>query len=156
MTPWWRGEAGHARGLSHAKQRDVLTLSWVKGVLDSGYSPDAPLFSSPEVAYITLRWAFRRLLRHHIRNKGEGGGGLAARNAGMSMEGPAGKSPIPRLRTNRGSGFDAGQNFYGPTGSLAAGLPMGAMLAPLGGKGLGIAAALRAQVGVHPPAGIHF
>ena len=75
VTPWLRGEASRARGLSHANQRNMLTLPWVQGALDSGYSPNAPLCSSSEVTYITLRWAFRRLLRHHILNKGAGGGG---------------------------------------------------------------------------------
>ena len=69
VTPWLRGGGGHAWGLSHANQRNVLTLPLVQGALDGGYSPDAPLFSSPEVTYVTLRWAFR-LLRHCIRNKG--------------------------------------------------------------------------------------
>ena len=36
--------------------------------------PRCSPFLEPE-AYITLRWAFRRLLWHCIRNKGEGGGG---------------------------------------------------------------------------------
>ena len=53
----------------------MLTLPWVQGALDSGYAPDAPLLSSPEVPYVTLRWAFRRLLQHLIRNKVAGGGG---------------------------------------------------------------------------------
>ena len=55
VTPWLRGEAGHAWGLSHANERNVLTLCWAQGALDGGYSPDAPLFSSPEVTYVTLR-----------------------------------------------------------------------------------------------------
>ena len=42
---------------------------------NSGYSPDAPLFSAPDVAHVTVRWAFRRLLRHRIRNTGGGGEG---------------------------------------------------------------------------------
>ena len=41
----------------------MLRLPWAQGALDSGYSPDAPLFSSPGVTYVTLRWAFHRLLR---------------------------------------------------------------------------------------------
>ena len=36
-------------GLSDTNQRNVLTLPWVQDALDSGYSPDVPLFSSPEV-----------------------------------------------------------------------------------------------------------
>ena len=40
--------------LSHANQRNVPTLPWVQGVLDSGYSPDAPLFSSPEVTFLCI------------------------------------------------------------------------------------------------------
>ena len=42
--PWLRGEAGHAWGLSHANQQNMLTLPWVQGALDSGYSPHAPPF----------------------------------------------------------------------------------------------------------------
>ena len=72
-TLWLRGEAGHAWGLTQANQRLVPTLPWAQGALDSGYSPDDPLFLSPDVTYVTLRWAFRRMLRHRIRNKGEGG-----------------------------------------------------------------------------------
>ena len=52
----------------------MLTLPCAQGALDSGYSPDAPPFLSPDVTYVTLHWAFRRMLRHRIRNKGEGGG----------------------------------------------------------------------------------
>ena len=55
VTPWLRGEAGDARGLDQANQRNVLTLPWVQGALDSGYAPDAPPFWSTEVTYITLR-----------------------------------------------------------------------------------------------------
>ena len=73
VTTWLKGEAGHAWGLSHANQRNMLTLPWAQGALDSGYSLGAPLFSSPEVTCVTLRWAFRRMLRHRIRNTGEGG-----------------------------------------------------------------------------------
>ena len=96
VTPWLRGEAGHAWGLSQANERHVLTLPWVQGALDSGYSPDAPLFSSPEVTYITLRWAFRRLLRHRIRNKGAGGGGGGWRHTGGHGHGnPYRENPCP-------------------------------------------------------------
>ena len=77
-TPWLRGEAGQ---LSQANQLLVLTLPWAQGALESGYSADSPLFSSPEVTYVTLRWALRRMMRHHIRNNGEGGG-LAVRGGG--------------------------------------------------------------------------
>ena len=56
--------------------------------------PRCPTFSSPEVTFITLRRAFRRLLRHRIRNKGARGG-LAAHGGGMGMETPAGKAPVP-------------------------------------------------------------
>ena len=65
VTPWLEGggahargahaRGAHARGLSQTNQRNVLTLPLVQGALDSGYSPDASLFSSPEVTYITLR-----------------------------------------------------------------------------------------------------
>ena len=75
VTPWFTGEAGHAWGLSYAHQHNVLTLPRGQAALDSGYSPDGPVFSSPDVAYITLRRTFHRLSRHRIRNKGPGGGG---------------------------------------------------------------------------------
>ena len=85
VTTWLRGVAGHAWGLSHANHRDVLTLQRVQGTLESGYSPNAPLFWAPEVAYLTLRWAFVRLLRHRIRNKGAGGG-MPAHRGGMDHD----------------------------------------------------------------------
>ena len=96
VTPWLRGEAGHAWGLGHANHRNVLTFPWVHVALDSGYSPDAPLFSSPGVTKITLRWAFLRLLRHRIRNKGAGGAWRHTRGAWAWKPLP-GKllSPIP-------------------------------------------------------------
>ena len=103
VTPWLRGGAGHAWGLSHANQRNVLTLPWVQGALDSGNSPDAPLFSSPEVTYITLRWAFRRLLRHRIRNKGEGRG-VAAHMGGHRHGSPCREGPCPRFPNQLGLG----------------------------------------------------
>ena len=104
VTPWLRGEAGHAWAHSHANHRNVLTLPWAQGALDSGYSPDALLFSRPEVTYVTLRWAFRRLLRHHNRNKGAGGGGAGGTRGGggMGMEAPVRKAPVPHSRTNWG------------------------------------------------------
>ena len=145
VIPWLRGEAGHAWGLSHTNQRNMLTLPWVQGALDSGYSPDTPLFSSPEATYITLRWAFCRLLRHRIRKKGAGGGGgggLAAHRGGMGMETPAEKAPVPHPRPNWGREFDAGHSFYGPARGLDVGVPLGIVPPPLGGKGVGEAAAL--------------
>ena len=62
VTPWLKGEEGHAWGLSHTNQRNVVTLPWVQAALDSGCCPDAPLFTSADVAYVTLHWTFRRLL----------------------------------------------------------------------------------------------
>ena len=55
MTPCFRVEAGHTWDLIHGNQRNVLTLPWVQAALDSGYSPDAPLFLAPHVAYVNLR-----------------------------------------------------------------------------------------------------
>ena len=72
------------------------------------------------------------------------------------MKATAAKAPVPHPRTNWGWGFDVGQSFYGPAGGIDAGLPWGAVPPPLEANGLGEAAALRAQVGVHPPVGIYF
>ena len=115
-TPRLRGEAGHASGLSQANQRLVLTLPRAQGVLDSRYSPDAPLFSTPEVTYVTLRWALRRMLRHCIRNKGEGGAWRYGGGGAMGVEALGGKAPVPRPQTYWGRGFDAGQSFFGAGG----------------------------------------
>ena len=75
VTPWLRGEAVCAWGLIYANHLNVLTPPWVHAALGCRYPPDAPFFSAPNVAYVTLRWAFRRLFRHLIRDKGVGGGG---------------------------------------------------------------------------------
>ena len=102
----------------------MLTLPWAQGALDSGYSPDAPLFSSPEVTYVTVRWAFRRLLRHRIRNKGEGVG-LAVHEGGgggaWAWKPLPGKplSPIPEPI---GAGdLTQSKVFSGPRGALMRG-----------------------------------
>ena len=105
VTPWLRGEARHAWGLSHANHRNVLTLPWVQGALDSGYSPNAPLFSSPEVSYITLRWAFRRLLGHRIRSKGAGGGWRYTGGGGHGHGSPCSESPCPPSPNQLGLGI---------------------------------------------------
>ena len=42
MTLWLRGKAGHAWGLTHTNQHNVLTLPWVHAMLASAYNPDAP------------------------------------------------------------------------------------------------------------------
>ena len=126
MTPFLRAEAGHACDLSHGNQRNVLTLPRLQGAVDSGYSPDAHLFSSPEVTYMTLRWALRRLLRHRIRKKGAGGGGgglVAHRGGGgaWAWERVPGKplSPIPEPI---GAGdFAQAKVFTGPRGALMRG-----------------------------------
>ena len=120
MTLWWRGEAGHAWGLSHANQRNVLTLPWVQRAVDSGYSPYTPLFLIPEVTYITLCWAFRRLVRHHIRNKGAGGGGAGGTRGAPGKPLP-GKplSPIPE--PIGGGDLAQAKVFTGPRGALMRG-----------------------------------
>ena len=113
-----------------------------------------PVLIDMKISYIRLRWAFRRLLRHRIRNKGAGGAWRHTGGAWSWKPLPARPlSPIPG--TNWGPGFDAGQSFYGPARGLDAGVPLGTVLPPLGGKGAGEAVALEAQVGVHPPGGIH-
>ena len=105
------------------------------------------------MTYVTLRWVFRRLLRHHICDKGEGG---AWRYTGGGGEGMGRKAPGPHPRTNWGWGLDAVQSFFGAAGGLDAGHPLRAVVPPRGGKGVGEVAALRAQLGVHPLVGIHF
>ena len=100
--------------LTKANQRLVLTLPWAQEALDSAYSPGAPLFFSPDVTSVTLRWAIRRMLRHRIRNKGEGGGWRYEGGGGMGVEAPVGKAPVPRPGTNWGGGFDAGQSHHPP------------------------------------------
>ena len=72
------------------------------------------------------------------------------------MEAQAGKASAPHPRTNWGWGFDAVQSFFGAAWGLDAGLPLGAVVPPLGGNGVGEAAALRAQFRVHPQVGINF
>ena len=90
----------------HANYRNVRTLPWAQGALDSGYSPDAPLFSSPEVTYVTLRWASRRLLRHRIRNKGEGGGWrYTGGGGGHGLGDPCRESPCPPSPKQLGLGI---------------------------------------------------
>ena len=77
----------------------MLTLPWAQGPLDNGYPPpDAPLFSSPEVTYITVRSAFRRMLGHRIRNKGEGREG--------HEEPPNGHATVQNAQKYPFSGFD--------------------------------------------------
>ena len=123
MTPWLSGEAGHAWSLSHANHRNVLTLPWVQGALDSGYSPDAPLLSSPEVTYITLRWAFRRLLRDRIHKKGAGGG-LAVHGGGGGAWAwkPLPGNPLSPIPKPIGAGnLTQSKVFTGPRGALMRG-----------------------------------
>ena len=120
VTPWLRGEAGHAWRLSHANHRNVLTLPWVQGALDSGYSPDAPFFSAPEVAYVTMHWAFRRLLRHHIRHKGAGGG-LAAHIGAWTWKPLPGKPRSPIAEPIGAEDLMQGKIFTGPRGALMRG-----------------------------------
>ena len=55
-----------------------------------------PPFLAPDVAYVTMCWAFRRLLRHRIRNNGAGGGGgLAAHMGGHGHGNPSRENPCP-------------------------------------------------------------
>ena len=155
-TPWLRGEAGHASGLSQANQRLALTLPCAQGALDSGYSPDAPLFSSLEATYVTLRWAFRHMLRHRIRNKGGGGAWRYGGQGGHGHGSPWQKSPYTPSPNHLGLGICRGPKFFWAGGALDAELPLGDVAPPLGGTGVGEAVALRAQVGVHPPVQIYF
>ena len=98
----------------------MLTLPWAQGVLDSGYSPDAPLFSSPEVTYVTLRWAFRGMLRHHIRNKGEGGTWRYRGGGGGAWAGkPVAGKPLSLIPEPIGAGdLTHAKVFSGPGGRL--------------------------------------
>ena len=63
-----------------------------------------PFFLSPDLTYVTLRWAFRRMLRHRIRNKGEGGAWRYG-GGGMGVEAPCRKSPCPPSRNQLGQGI---------------------------------------------------
>ena len=105
VTPWLRGQTG----LSHANQRNVLTLLWVQAALDKGYSPDAPLFSSPDVAYVTCARHFAVFCGTGSGTRlGWGGwGGASGTQGGMDMETPAGKTLVPHPRTNWCRGLDA-------------------------------------------------
>ena len=113
-------EAGHAWGLNQANQRNVLTLPWAQGALDSGYSPNAPLFSSPEVTNVTLRCAFRRMLRHRIRNKGEGGGaGRYGGGGGAWAWKPLAGKPLSPIPEPVGAGdLTPAHVIWGPGGRL--------------------------------------
>ena len=67
-----------------------------------------PLFSLSDVAFVTLRWVFRRLLWQWMWNMGAGGvGGLAVHWWHMDMETQAGKTLFPHPRTNWCQGLDA-------------------------------------------------
>ena len=109
------------------------------------------------MTYVTLHWAFRRMLRHRIRNKGEGGAWRYG-GGGIGMEAPSGKAPAPPPPEPIGAGdLTQAKSFSGPGGgALDAELPLGAGVLPLGGKGVGEAAALQAQVALHPLVRSHF
>ena len=101
-------------------QPNVLTLPWVPGALNIGYSADAPLFSSCEVTYITLRWAFRRLLRHCIRNKGAAG--ACQHTSGAWAWKPLPGKPLSPIPEPIGAGdLTQAKNFTGPRGALMRG-----------------------------------
>ena len=92
----------------------------VQEALDSGYCPDAPLFRSPKVNYITLCWAFRRLLRHRSRNKGAG---RAWRYTGGAWAWkPLPGRPLSPIPEPIGAGdLTKGKVFTGPRGTLMRG-----------------------------------
>ena len=60
-------------------------------------------------------------------------------------------SPIPEPMV---AGDLTQASFYGPAGCLDAGVLLGTMLPPLGGKRVGETEALRPQIGTHPMVGI--
>ena len=95
----------------------MLTLPWAQGALDSGYSPDASLFWSPEVTYVTLRLAIRRMLWHRIRNKGEGGAWRYGRGA-WAWKPPAGKPLTPVPEPIGAGDLTQAKVFSGPGGRL--------------------------------------
>ena len=102
-----------------------------------------------DVAYVTLHWALCRLLRHRFRNKGVGG---AWRHEGGAWTWkPEPGKPLSTIPEPMGAvDLTQAKAFYGPARCLDAGVPLRTLLPPLGGKAVGEAAALEAQIGVPP------
>ena len=66
---------------------------------------------------VTVRWAFRRMLRHRIRNKGEGGAWQYGRGA-WAWKPLAGK-PVSPIPDSIGAGdLPQAKVFSGPVGRL--------------------------------------
>ena len=137
--------------------RNVLTLPWAQGALNRGYSPDPPLFLSREVAYVTLRGAFRRMLRHRIRNKGEGGGGLVVRGGGGAWAWkPLPGKPLSPIPEPIGAGdWTHAKVFLGPRGALMRSSHWELLFLHWEEKGWP-KLQRSGRVGVHPPSGFHF
>ena len=68
---------------------------WLEAPRKAGPPPMPPFFSVPDVAYVTLRWAFRHLLQQRIRNKGAGGAWQNARGGGGEHGNPSRQNPYP-------------------------------------------------------------
>ena len=91
VTPWLTGEAGHAWSLSHANQRNVLTLPSVRGqwVL----ARCSPFFEPRGDIHHPALGIMPPFTAPHPKQGCRGG--LAAHRGGMAMETPAGKTPVP-------------------------------------------------------------
>ena len=142
-------------GLVPCQPRQRANPPWVQAALDSGYSLGAPLFASPKVAYITLRRAFRRLLRHPIWNKGVGGVWRYTGGAWPWKSQPG--NPVSRIPEPIGAGhLTQSKVFTGACGALVRGSDWELCFLNWEEKRVGEGSSLGAQLGVHPMVGIHF
>ena len=124
LTPWLKGEEGHAWGRSQANHCNVVTLPWVHAALDNGYSPDTPPFMSADVAYVTLRYACRLFFcGTGCGTWVPGGGGGGYRYIRGEWRGkPRSREPLSPIPEPMGAGdLIQAKVFTGPRGALMRG-----------------------------------